>query len=81
MLLANTMYPFGNPFHRKTHRQKYFLIYLRFFHHLALVLYTYKNNEICVGAKRMDVKLHPVQAFSEYLPDRKPDCSKTGLST
>lgn len=73
MLLANTMLSFRNPFHRRTHRQKYFLIYSRFFHHLALVLFMYKNNEICVWVKRTDVKLHPAQAFSEYLPDGKPD--------
>ena len=81
MLLANTVYPFSNPFHRRTHRQKYFLIYSLFFHPLALVLCTYKNNEIRVGVKRMDVKLHPAQAFSEYLPDVKPDYSKAGLPT
>ncbi len=59
MTLANTLRPFSDQFHLITHSSKYFLIDLLFFDHLALVLYSNKTNEICVGVKRMDIKSHP----------------------
>ena len=81
MLLANTLRPFSDPFHRRTPRQKYFLLNSPFFHHLAPIVCINKTIEICAGVKRIAIKSHRACAFLEYLPAGKPDYGKAGLST